>query len=80
MNISYNVIDDNLIQICGEVNGLAWRGRSLQESVNWNRRQQDIRYWTRRSLSSGERELKSVRPVNSLRNGMSLSSGERELK
>ena len=25
MNISYNVIDDNLIQIYGEVNGFAWR-------------------------------------------------------
>ena len=25
MNINYNIIDDNLIQIYGEVNGFAWR-------------------------------------------------------
>ena len=25
MNIKYNVIDDNLIQIYGEANGFAWR-------------------------------------------------------
>ena len=25
MNINYNIIGDNLIQIYGEVNGLAWR-------------------------------------------------------
>ena len=25
MNINYNIIDDNLIQIFGEVNGFAWR-------------------------------------------------------
>ena len=25
MNINYNIIDDNYIQICGEVNGFAWR-------------------------------------------------------
>ena len=25
MNINYNIIDDNLIQIYGEANGLAWR-------------------------------------------------------
>ena len=25
MNINYNIIDDNLIQIYGEANGFAWR-------------------------------------------------------
>ena len=25
MNINYNIFDDNLIQIYGEVNGFAWR-------------------------------------------------------
>ena len=25
MNINYNIIDDNLIQIFGEANGFAWR-------------------------------------------------------
>ena len=25
MNINYNIIDDNLIHICGEANGFAWR-------------------------------------------------------
>ena len=25
MNINYNIIDDNLIQIFGEINGFAWR-------------------------------------------------------
>ena len=25
MNINYNIIDDNLMQIYGEINGFAWR-------------------------------------------------------
>ena len=55
MNINYNIIDDNLIQIFGEVNGFAWgvefKGRKVwRYSISFFQGGKQIK------LSTSERE------------------------
>ena len=65
MNINYNIIDDNLIQIYGEVNGFAWRvefeGRKVwRYSISFFQGDKQIK------LTTSEREG-TLTNVNSLK-------------
>ena len=65
MNINYNIIDDNYIQIYGEVNGFAWRvefeGRKVwRYSISFFQLNKQIK------ISTSEREG-TLTNVNSLK-------------